>query len=366
MDDMATSDLAGTADPIALWVAPVGDFGGVARHILDAATAGVPGWRVVVLAPPGPLIDACRLAGVPAIAAALGPEHGLRRSVRTLRRTANRIRPALIHTHLAHADITAAFAFPGRRGPTLISTEHGISGDPALYQRSRMQSVVMAKAHRFRLRAFDGVIAVSKSTREQIRERWNPPQRLPIEVIVNGVDRVPDAGNERSSGLRIATLSRISHEKRLESTLQAFVEIHRREPEARLTIAGEGPDRALLIQACTDLGIAEAVSFPGFVDSRELLGRTDVIVQLSAWENCSYTLIDALAAGVGVVATPVGGNSEVVSSTALVPADRPRLIADAVLGQAKNPDSRPSLPLGWPSCKEMTASVSQFYGRVSV
>ena len=364
MDDTATSELAGTADPIALWVAPVGDFGGVARHILDAATAGVPGWHVIVLAPPGPLVDACRLAGVPAIAAAIGPEHGLHRSVRTLRRTSNRLRPALVHTHLAHADITAAFAFAGRRGPTLISTEHGISGDPALYQRSRMQSVVMAKVHSLRLRAFDGVIAVSNSTREQIRERWNPPHRLPIEVIVNGVDRVPDAWSDRSPGLRIATLSRLSHEKRLELTLQAFVEIHRREPDARLTIAGDGPDRASLIQECTDLGIAEAVAFPGFVDSHELLERTDVIVQLSAWENCSYTLLDALAAGVGVVATPVGGNPELVASTALVPAQNPRLIADAVLEQAKIPNSRPSLPLGWPSCIEMTASVAEFYGQV--
>ncbi|CAB4322793.1 MAG: glycosyltransferase [Actinobacteria bacterium] len=364
MDKIATDRYVTGSEPIALWVVPVGDFGGVARHVLDAATTGIPGWRIVVLAPPGAFIDACHVAGVPTIAAAFGPEHGLLRSVATLRRATSRLRPTVVHTHLAYADIAAGIAFATRRGPKLVSTEHGISGDPSLYQRSGLHSVLMTRAHSLRLRSFAGVIAVSHSTSEQIRKRWRPPGRLPIEVIPNGVNPEPRESSELRPGLRIATLSRLSHEKRLKSTLEAFAELHRREPTATLTVAGEGPDRAALVDVCTDLGINEAVEFSGFVDSRELLRRTDVIVQLSAWENCSYTLLDALAAGVGVVATPVGGNPEMLGSSGLVASDDPRIIADALLAQAREPILRPTLPSDWPSRAQMTAAIAGFYERV--
>lgn len=343
----------------------MGDFGGVARHVLDVAITGIPGWRIVVLAPAGPLVDACTEAGVATITGELGPAHGLRRSVRTLRGCVDRLRPAVVHTHLSHADITAGFAFASRRGPTLVSTEHGISADPALYQSSRLRSSVMTRVHNLRLRSFDGIIAVSRSTRDQIVSRWKPPARLPIEVIANGVDPWPPAGTPRAAGLRIATLSRLSHEKRLEATLRAFAEILLIEPDARLTMAGEGPDRAALEALCTEIGISDAVEFPGFVDSCELLGRTDVIVQLSAWENCSYTLLDALAAGVGVVATPVGGNPEILPPFSLVGSQEPRAIAAAVLEQALAPHRRSMLSPDWPNRAGMTSAISEFYDRVT-
>ena len=48
-----TVETAGSRDRIALWCVPVADLGGVARHALDAARAGNPGWRLVVLCPEG-------------------------------------------------------------------------------------------------------------------------------------------------------------------------------------------------------------------------------------------------------------------------------------------------------------------------
>lgn len=351
------------ADPLALWVVPVGDFGGVARHVLDAASCGIPGWRVVVLAPEGPLVDACRDAGVAVISGTLGPEHGLLRSVRCLRRVSRHLHPTVIHTHLAHADITAAVSRPMRRGPLLISTEHGISGERSLYQRPGLHARIMELAHRARLRSFDGVIAVSHSTAEQLRRRWHPPSRLPIEVIPNGIDPDPRRAEPRTGGFRISTISRLSHEKRLENTLEAFAELLRLEPTARLTIAGEGPDRADLLRSCTQLGLDGAVAFPGFMDALELLRRTDVLVQLSAWENCSYTILDAVNAGVGVVATPVGGNPEILPARCLVGSDDPGIIASRIQQQARSIGERPQLPDGWPTVSAMTASIADLYRR---
>jgi len=357
-------DPAAFVAPLALWVVPVGDFGGVARHVLDAATCGIPGWRIAVLAPEGPLVSACRKAGVAVIVGTLGPDHGLRRSVQCLRHVSERLRPAAIHTHLAHADLTAAIAYPLRRGPLLISTEHGISGDRSLYQRRRMHSEIAALAHRSRLRAFDGIIAVSHSTADQIRQRWSPPSRLPIAVLPNGINRLGKEGAPPGEKLRIATISRLSHEKRLEDTLAAFVDVLRREPSAHLTIAGEGPDREDLVRRCTQLGLEGAVAFPGFMNAQELLRRTDVLVQLSAWENCSYTLLDAINAGVGVVATPVGGNPEVLPNRCLVGSRDPMAIASLICDQARSMENRPSLPESWPTIAEMTTSIGDVYRSV--
>jgi len=355
---------ADVIDPLALWVIPVSDFGGVARHVIDAASCGIPGWRIVVLAPEGPLVDACRESGIAVIAGALGPEHGLRRSVQCLRQVSERLRPTVIHTHLAHADLTAAMAYPVRRGPLLISTEHGISGDHLLYQRRGVHSRIAALAHRLRLRAFDGIIAVSHSTADQIRRRWSPPSRLPIAVLPNGIDRVVSESTPSSAGLRIAAMSRLSHEKRLGDTLAAFAEVRRLEPSAQLIIAGEGPDREDLVRSCTQLGLEGAVAFPGFMNAQELLRRTDVLVQLSAWENCSYTILDAITAGVGVVATPVGGNPEILSARSLVGSGDPMAIASLICDQARSIEHRPELPEGWPSVPDMTNAIGGFYKSV--
>jgi glycosyltransferase involved in cell wall biosynthesis len=175
------------------------------------------------------------------------------------------------------------------------------------------------------------------------------------------IDRLESESAPGREEIRIATISRLSHEKRLEDTLAAFVDVLRLEPSAQLTIAGEGPDREDLVRSCTQLGLEGAVAFPGFMNAQELLRRTDVLVQLSAWENCSYTILDAINAGVGVVATPVGGNPEILPARCLVGSGDPMAIASLICDQARSMKNRPSLPEGWPTLADMTASIGDFY-----
>ena len=60
----------------ALWVVPVADLGGVARHVLDVARVGIPGWQVTVLCPDGPLAERLRAQGSAVTAGAFGTEAG--------------------------------------------------------------------------------------------------------------------------------------------------------------------------------------------------------------------------------------------------------------------------------------------------
>ena len=69
---VAYKGVAGNA-PIALWVVPVAEIGGVARHVLDVARTGLPRTRMMVLCPPGALAEELTQLGVPVRAESFGP-----------------------------------------------------------------------------------------------------------------------------------------------------------------------------------------------------------------------------------------------------------------------------------------------------
>ncbi len=376
---------AGGAPRTALWVVPVGEFGGVARHVLDAFSAAaqgsMPGWRLVLLAPPGPLVDRVRAAGGAVVDGPFGVGAGLRPSLATLRHTVSALQPAVVHSHLSWADIACAMAFPrafARSGVRLVSTEHGIAADDLVYHGTPWRAMLMGDVHRMRVARADALIAVSEATRAAMLRKWRP--RVPVRVIRNGIDRADAPGSTadpyavdspsspapaRGPGLRIASIARLAPEKRIDRLIEAFALVHREHPEATLTIAGEGPLEGALRAQVTRLGLDAAVSFPGHVDAGELLRHTDVVAQLSVWENCSYTLLDALVAGTGVVATAVGGNPEILSPAALVapeaPEQDPAAVAAALISQGTTLGQRPTLDPTWPTVAQMCAAVADVY-----
>lgn len=340
--------------PTALWVVPVSDLAGVARHVLDVARTGIPGWRLVVLAPPGDLPARLRAIGATVVEAPFGPDHGLRASVATLRDVVRRERPAVVHSHLAYADIVTALAVG--RGPRLVTTEHGIARDDVVYHHTSGRTRIMAAAHTVRLRRFHAAIAVSRATAGAMVEKWHP--RCEVVVIHNGVDPVPVT--PRAAGLRVLSLARLAPEKRLPSLVDGFAELRRTHPEARLTLAGTGPEEQALRGHVQRLGLADVVAMPGFVDPHEAMAEHDVLAMLSVWENCSYALLDAAARGMGVVASDVGANPEILPPTSLVRADDPSAVAAALAAQGLDPGARPGLD-GWPGVADMSARIAETY-----
>jgi glycogen(starch) synthase len=337
-----------TAPPTALWAVPVSDLAGVARHVLDVARAGVPGWRLMFLTPPGAAV----------LEAPFGPEHGLSASVGALRHAVAKARPQVVHTHLAYADLVAAGAL-GRTRPALVTTEHGIARADSVYHQSAAKARVMAAAHSVRLRRVDAVIAVSYATADAMREKWHP--RQPITVIPNGVDPVaqPAAGTT-AAGLRVLSLARLAPEKRLDALVDGFAELSASHPEATMTLAGTGPLEADLRRQIDLLGLGERVRLPGFVDPDAAMAEHDVLAMLSVWENCSYALLDAAAAGLGVVAGRVGGNPEILPSECLVEPTDAGAVAAALVRQGLKPELRPGL-VSWPTVAQMGERIAGVY-----
>ena len=366
--------------PVALHCVPVPGFGGVARHISDIAEAGLPGYRLVVLCPPGALSARLKELGAEVLEANFGTDAGFAASLRTITSVIENLQPAIVHSHLAYADVVAAVAVNRLKVrrllhrsthlPQLFTTEHGIAGDDAVYHGSSWRSHLMQTVHRVRLWGTNGVLAVSKSTADQMRRQWGARK---VDVLTNGVDLLGIAqavASQRVASdpnqLRVLSLSRLAPEKGLDVLIDAFSLLQQQVPGASLEIAGEGELLPQLQQQVKKLGLEESVSFPGFVDPLAAMGRSDVLVQLSVWENCSYTLLDAKAAGLKVIATAVGGNPEILSGVEMVPSLRQmkRGLAAALVAQKiLETQGLLSTPFEWITREEMTSRLAHYYGK---
>jgi glycosyltransferase involved in cell wall biosynthesis len=121
------------------------------------------------------------------------------------------------------------------------------------------------------------------------------------------------------------------------TALKAFRIVRETVPGARLTIAGSGPERALLEEMAKELGVADAVVFAGRVDNErmpELYREADLALNPSLADNMPISILEALASGVPVVSTDVGGVPFLVEdgkTALLVPPRNPEQMALAVL-----------------------------------
>ena len=364
--------------PLALWVVPVPDFGGVARHVVDMAAAGLPGFKLVVLAPTGKLTERLESMGVEVIHADFGPDYGFKTSYASLDAAIDRCQPALVHSHLAYADVVAAAVINARkvrrmlsksvRVPKLVTTEHGIAGNDTVYHKSTWRSKLMEQVHRVRLWGTDKAIAVSNSTAEQMGAKWGARN---VATVYNGVDienvraEVEAARTVPLDGTpRLLSLSRLSPEKGIDVLLDAFALLRADYPDAHLEIAGSGDLADELKSQAARLALGDSVTFSGFVDSIEAMSRSNILVQLSVWENCSYTLLDARAAGLKVVATAVGGNPEIVKSSSLVNRESPSLVHDVYEALKYQINGGIVDSFTWISNGQMAAETANIYTRV--
>ena len=366
-----------TSTPTALWVVPVPDFGGVARHVVDMARAGLPGFNLVVLAPEGKLTERLEELGVTVVKAEFGPNYGFKTSFASLKKAIEQLRPEIVHSHLAYADVVAAAVVNAlrirsviKRGtcvPKLLTTEHGIAGNDSVYHGSSWRSKLMETVHRVRLWGTNRAIAVSRSTADQMRSKWGARG---VELVYNGVDipvvaaavaekRVPAEG-----GPRILSLSRLSPEKGIDVLLDAFARLREEYPQAHLEIAGSGDLGEELKAHAKRLNLGDSVTFSGFVNPIEAMGRSDMIVQLSVWENCSYTLLDAKAAGLKTVATAVGGNPEILNADELVDRQSPKLTEEVLQAMRRQLQKGDKEPFTWISNEQMAAQTVDIYARV--
>jgi glycosyltransferase involved in cell wall biosynthesis len=218
-------------------------------------------------------------------------------------------RPDLIHAHFYSAALPAVFL--GRLfGVPVLLTEHSASFLVGLGWLTHLE----AKLALARVRL---VIAVSSSLREQMESRG---VRGEFRVIPNPVDTSvfsPDPSRRPSSGApkRVLIASRLHPVKGFPTLLKGLAILTRSRGDFVLDVVGDGELRSELESLAWRLGLQHQVIFHGF-QPREAVAvfmrRSHVFVLSSRSENCPCVLLEALASGLPVVSSDVGGVREVV------------------------------------------------------
>jgi len=291
-----------------------------------------------------PLVVEARRRGVKAEQLDGGP----RFSLRGVLYVANKLRKegfSVLHTHDYKTDLLGLLAAGLARIPC-VATVHGYVFVSRRLRIYRMLDLLV-------LRFFSRVITVSEELRQQLLTAGLRGER--VITVHNAIDPVAfiSQGTQSISWLRqqlgigrdqplIATVGRLIPGKGHRYFLAAAKQVLQARPEARFLVVGEGPLRGKLEALSAALGIQHAVSFLGFrQDVAALMEASDLIVLPSLEEGQPVVLLEALALAKPVVATAVGGVSEVVrhkETGLLVPPRDSDELARAMLYLLDHPD----------------------------
>ncbi len=230
----------------------------------------------------------------------------------------------VVHTHDNRPLVYGGLAARVAGVPRLIHSRHGRS-----FGTSGREIALVGLVSRLT----DRIVCVSEDATQLSARQGIAPSKLC--TIWNGIDLERFAAGEPNPHGPAAIVARLSPEKDIATLLRAWSLVVREIPSARLVIAGDGPCRHDLESLARELSLTDQVEFKGEVhDVAGLLGDARLFVLSSISEGVSLTLLEAMARGLPVVATRVGGNTEVVvdgETGVLVPPSEPESLAQALL-----------------------------------
>ena len=213
--------------------------------------------------------------------------------------------PDVVHAHLPHAIALVATLRRTGRDAWLLTHHHG--SHLVLERRRGAELVDRAAGLRF-----DRVVAVSEWGREFLLGRYRySPER--VVTIVNGWAGDPGPWSDGSRPPTVVCVANLRAQKGHDVLLDAFEQVRRAVPDCRLLLVGGGELRASLEERAARLHLGDSVEFLGPVDDVwAQLRRADVFALASRYEPLGIAVMEAMAAGLPVVASATGGIPELV------------------------------------------------------
>ena len=262
---------------------------------------------------------------------------GYLRERRVLEELYRTVRPQVVHTHGARPDVIDGLAAVASGLPT-VTTLHGRTGGGLKWRLFEwLQHVAIQR--------FNAIVAVSRPQVDYLRARG---------VSANRIHLVPNAwtpvGNflSREDARRMLDIDggaplagwvgRLSHEKGADVFIESLARVT--DPALQASVLGDGSAAGGLKDRARALGLNGRIHWHGTVpDAGRLFRAFDLFVLSSRTEGTPIVLFEAMAAGVPIVATRVGGVPDVVSEAdaALVPSDDPAALAAAIGSTLRSP-----------------------------
>lgn len=257
----------------------------------------------------------------------------------------------LIHAHQYTPFFYALSSRLFRSRVPVVFTEHG-RWHPDYPRKKRMIF------NRLMTRRGDRFLAVGEAVRQALIQNEGLPENR-VQVVYNGIHLEPfenPVGDSRAvrrelgctaDDVLILQVARLDGLKDHPTALRAMAEVIPHVPSAKLLLVGEGPEREQIEALIRELQLGDHVRLLGSRrDVPRLLKSADLFLLTSISEGIPLTIIEAMAAGLPVVSTDVGGVREILGDPPigkLAPAKASRQLAEALIELANDPAERQSL-----------------------
>ncbi len=232
-------------------------------------------------------------------------------ATRDVRRSLARSGPFdIVHGHSSKGGALARLA--GIRGTSkVVYTAHAFAAmDPLAKQPKRF---IYSRIERLLGHLTDAIICVSPEEREFARKM--PLAEKKLHMVPNGIESISFPSREEARSelglfpdeLAVGFVGRLSEQKAPEVLLRAFATQYRDIPKARLLMVGDGKLESQLRQLAEQLALGPAVRWLGACDARRVMPAFDVMAIPSRYEGLPYVALEAMAAGLPIVATRAAG-----------------------------------------------------------
>jgi glycosyltransferase involved in cell wall biosynthesis len=313
------------------------NFGGTEGQLVEVA-CGLDRTRwdldVACIRAEGPLRARLEAAGIPAWSCGRGSFKSARLlgAIRSLSRRLRARKVRIVHSFDFYSNVLGVPAARLAGVPVVIASQRDLGNlRPPLQQRLQRAMLGLATHVLVNSHAIADRLAGTRAARSGR-----------ISVIHNGVDlsrfgpaRTPA---RKEPGITVTVLANLRPEKGIVQIVEAAAVVKRAAPDVRVDIWGEGPLRSEAEARIRSLGLTETVRLRGSTRApEEVLRSSDLFVLPSLSEASSNVLLEAMATGVPVIATRIGGTPALVGDAAvLVPPGDSAALAAAVVDLARN------------------------------
>ncbi len=250
--------------------------------------------------------------------------------------------PELIHAQVYSSADLAVYLGRRYRLPIVLS-EHA-----STYARNLFSASQGRKA-RFFLNRISLIMPVCEALQRQMQRYGihGPFEVVPNAVDVNLFHPALERPVKKAGEYRLIQVASLNENKAVNNLIQAVAMLVTQYPGIRVNILGEGPERNRLENLTREYGVARLVQFVGLQTKAQVadwMQASDCFVLTSNWENQPAAVLEALACGLPVVATNVGGLPEIITDEngILTPPGNPKSLAEAVSRVIQSPELYPA------------------------